>query len=68
MINIEIQTLPIEQKLALMEQLWDAISNEKPPLASPAWHEDIVTARLAKLSAGTENTFSLQEAKRRLKL
>jgi len=49
----EIVKLSMREKLHLTESLWDAICHEptgEPGM--PAWHEAVLTERLARLDAG----------------
>jgi len=41
----DIETMTLEQKLGLMEALWEDLSRRSQGLEPPAWHGDVLTAR-----------------------
>ena len=63
----EIEKMTLKQKLEAMELLWKSISENPDEVPSPAWHEDIVAARLAKINKGEAKFLSVQEARQRLR-
>lgn len=67
MTQLEIAKLPIEEKLQLMESLWDALCHE-PSLetAIPPWHADVLAVRRARLDAGEESISDWEDAKKRI--
>lgn len=68
MTQLEITRLPLNEKLQLMESLWDALCRE--PAADqpvPDWHEAVIKERLARLDAGEEELIPWEEAKQRLR-
>ena len=50
MINplIDIESLSIQQKLIIMEQLWNSLSSQIDDDASFAWHLDVLEERAEK--------------------
>ena len=64
MIN-EIKTLPISERMHLMEEIWDSLCHESSPVESPAWHQEILEARTERLHSGQAILLSLQELKDR---
>jgi len=68
MTQLEIAELPLQEKLQLMESLWDAICHEPSGEPSmPAWHATVLVGRVARLATGEEPVSSWEEAKRRLR-
>lgn len=64
----EIASLPVAEKLQLMESLWDALCRETQGTPEiPAWHRDEVEQRIARLANGEEPTSSWEEAKKRIR-
>lgn len=66
--QLEIDKLPLLDKLRLMESLWDAICHDtagEPEV--PDWHVPLLNARLARLDAGEEAVSDWEEAKDRLR-
>ena len=65
--EVPIAQLSLTEKLDLMEMLWaDMTANEKD-LASPAWHEAVLSDREAALQAGKVTVSNWEEAKERIK-
>ncbi|MCX8087345.1 MAG: addiction module protein [Rhodocyclaceae bacterium] len=68
MIPADIASLPLAEKLSLMEALWDSLcreTSECPPI--PAWHEAVLAERLERLASGAESVSPWSEAKERLR-
>ena len=63
----EIEKMSLEQKLEAMELLWKSISEKPDEVPSPAWHEKIVAARLAKIDKGDAQFLFIEEARQRLR-
>ncbi|HWB78179.1 MAG TPA: addiction module protein [Nannocystaceae bacterium] len=40
--------LPIEEKIAYVQALWDLIAQEPSDIPVPAWHEAVIAQRLAE--------------------
>ena len=51
---LEIQQLPRQEKLKLMELLWAELSREETELESPAWHADALRATAEHRTRGQE--------------
>jgi putative addiction module component (TIGR02574 family) len=63
----EIEKMTLEEKLEAMELLWKSISEKPDDVPSPAWHEEIVAARLARIDKGKGQFLSIEEARQRLR-
>jgi len=59
----EIRALPISERMHLMEEIWDSLCHESAPVESPAWHQDILKARIERLHSGKAKFLTLQELK-----
>ncbi len=62
----EIQQMPRQEKLRLMEILWAELSREESELDSPAWHEGALRETTERLARGEEQALDWKEAKRQL--
>ena len=62
----DIRKMPLEERLYLMEQLWDSFKYEKEDVAPPAWHEDILDERIKRYENGELKLISLSELKQSL--
>ena len=69
MSNFEIATMPIVERLQLMEVLWDSMSSEKSggELNIPTWHRDVLAERVRLLDNGEESVSNWADAKKRIR-
>ncbi len=63
----EIQQLPREEQLRLMEALWEELSREESELKSPAWHEAALAETERRLEEGREEILDWDRAKEELR-
>ncbi|HEX5393712.1 MAG TPA: addiction module protein [Rhodocyclaceae bacterium] len=65
---VDIATLPIAEKVRLMEALWDSFSKDADDRAlTPDWHRQVLDRRAARLAAGEEPVSAWDAAKNRLR-
>ncbi len=64
---LEIQQLPRQEKLKLMELLWVELSREEAELESPAWHADALRETTERRARGEENALDWEQAKEKLR-
>ena len=48
----ELTTLPLVERLQAMEVLWDSLCRDDKFDPSPAWHADILAARMQEIHQG----------------
>jgi putative addiction module component (TIGR02574 family) len=65
--TIPIETLSTEEKILLMERLWDDLSRRPSDVPVPNWHGDILTERLAAVREGRTSFVDWEAAKERLR-
>lgn len=63
----DIQRLPRQEKLRLMEALWADLSREEQEYESPAWHGDALKETVVRLAAGKEQVLDWEDAKAKLR-
>jgi putative addiction module component (TIGR02574 family) len=63
----QILQLPKEEKLMLMEALWEDLSRDGEQFESPAWHGEILKEREKALQEGKDRFLSVEEARAELK-
>jgi len=51
---LEIQQLPRQEKLQLMEMLWVELSRDEAELESPTWHADVLRETAERRARGEE--------------
>ena len=56
-----------EEKLQVMETLWEDLCRDERQLVSPAWHGDVLAAREARITSGEALFSDLEEVKARLR-
>ena len=64
---LEIQQLPRQEKLRLMEILWDDLSRDEAAFESPAWHADALRETAERRARGEEQLLNWDEAKAKLR-
>jgi hypothetical protein len=62
-----VQRLPRNEKLKLMEALWEDLSRSDRDLDSPAWHADELAATEGRLGRGQEQALEWESAKKALR-
>jgi hypothetical protein len=60
---IEIQQMPRQEKLRLMEALWADLSREEAEVESPAWHADALRETSERVARGEEKILDWEQAK-----
>lgn len=64
---LEIQQLPRQEKLRLMEALWADLSREEAEVESPAWHADALRETSERVARGEEKIIDWSQAKTKLR-
>ena len=64
---IEIQQLPRQEKLKLMEMLWVELSRDEAELESPPWHADALRETAERRARGEETLLDWELAKEKLR-
>lgn len=62
-----IKQLSRQEKLQVMEAIWEDLAQDEHLVESPAWHEAQLKETEQKVQAGTEQIFDWQEAKKELR-
>ena len=63
---LPLNEMTIEEKLQVMEQLWDDLSRNSGDLQSPSWHGDVLAERAAASARGEEIAESWDEARKKI--
>jgi len=64
---LEIQQLPRQEKLKLMELLWVELSRDEAELESPNWHADALRETAERRAHGEETLLDWEQAKEKLR-
>ena len=62
----ELREMPLNQKLRLMEIIWDDLHRESEAYESPDWHRIELEATESRRKAGLEEPMDWDEAKKKL--
>ena len=60
----ELAHLSLADRLRAMDVLWASLAQDAAYEPSPAWHQEVVAHRLARLAAGQETLQPWNDAKR----
>jgi len=63
----ELRKLPREEKLKIIEALWEDIAGDEEAFESPAWHAEELRRTEADLAAGKIEVLDWDDAKERLR-
>jgi len=64
---IQIQSMSREEKLQVMESLWEDLSSDESALASPSWHQEALKQTEARVVSGQEQILDWPTAKKELR-
>jgi putative addiction module component (TIGR02574 family) len=62
----ELRALPVEERLKLIEDLWDSIETDAGALPLPDWHRREIDRRLEALETGSSVGAPWEEVRRRI--
>ena len=65
--TIEIKHLSREDKLRVMEAIWEDLSKESEEVESPNWHQEALQETEKRLSSGIEKSVDWKTAKKGLR-
>ena len=65
-ITLPVSRMSTADKLLVMEQLWESISQKPEKVASPRWHREVLAARRKKMSEGKGKFITLSELHKQL--
>ena len=65
--TIEIKHLSREEKLRVMEAIWEDLSKEEEKVESPTWHQEALQETDHRLRSGEESIVDWQDAKMELR-
>jgi hypothetical protein len=55
--TLPLETMTISDKLQMMETIWNNLIQVSQEMPSPAWHRDVLAARMERVNKG-ESTYS----------
>ncbi|MCX5759197.1 MAG: addiction module protein [Candidatus Hydrogenedentes bacterium] len=66
-INLPVDEMTVEEKLAAMELLWESLSRKPEDIPSPDWHGEILLEREKRAAEGKAKFSPFEEVKERLR-
>jgi hypothetical protein len=63
----QIHQMPWQEKLLVMEAIWDDLSRAEQNLEVPQWHKDLLDERERLLAEGKARFLEWEDAKRQIK-
>ena len=65
--DLPIDKLSLEEKILLMERLWEDLSRRPSDIPSPDWHGELLAERQAAVREGRTSFVEWKSAKQRLR-
>jgi putative addiction module component (TIGR02574 family) len=60
-VKLPLDTMSVEEKLATIEEIWESLAANPDDIPSPAWHRDILEARLRDTEDGWDDLETAME-------
>jgi len=66
-ITLPLEKMTIAEKLRMMETLWNDLTRNGEQFESPAWHEEVLRERAARVEQGKESFMAWETAKKQVR-
>lgn len=66
-ISLPLEQMTVEEKLQVMEAIWEDLSRNAQDLPPPAWHGEVLAQRQAALDAGEDGFEDWETAKEKIR-
>ncbi len=66
-ISLSLDKMSIEEKIKVMESIWDDLCGQADKLASPTWHGEVLAGRESALQEGDDEYIDWETAKQNIK-
>jgi putative addiction module component len=60
----EIRNMTVNQRILVMEQIWDSLIEDQYLPDSPPWHQDVLEHRRKRIESGDASFLSIAELKK----
>ncbi len=64
---IPLDKMTVMEKLQALEDIWSDLQKTAEEIPSPAWHDDVLQARIDRVREGTSQFSDWSEAKSRIR-
>jgi len=61
---LNLEEMTTEEKIKVMEMLWDDLCRSAPDFFSPSWHEDVLKGREQRIKEGKDQFVDWDQAKK----
>ena len=65
--NLNLEEMSKEDKLQIMEDIWNDLTQNPKDFESPAWHLDVLKAREKQIKSGESKFINWEDAKKVLR-
>jgi putative addiction module component (TIGR02574 family) len=62
----QIRQLPLQEKIAIMEAIWEDLSAEESAVEVPQWHQELLDERERLLAEGKAHFLDWEAAKKQI--
>jgi putative addiction module component (TIGR02574 family) len=59
----EIKEMSVNQRIILMEEIWETLSNEDVDIESPTWHKEVLDERMKLIDSGKAEYLTIEQLK-----
>ena len=66
-ITIPLEKMSIEEKLQVMESIWDDLCNRADSIPSPSWHEEVLDEREEGIKRGDDKFVDWDTARKKIR-
>ena len=66
-ITVPLKTMTVEEKVCMMEMLWDDLCQQPGGVQSPDWHESVLSERAQSLDSNKEEFIDWRQIKGSIK-
>jgi len=65
--NLPLRDMTLQEKLAVMEMLWEDLASSPESIESPAWHKDALDDRRQRIAEGKSQFKNWETAKNEIR-
>lgn len=62
----DIASLSLDERLALLDRIWESFGDTEEPISPPDWHREIIEKRLAAAELSPQASIPWEEARAKL--
>lgn len=66
-VSVPLESMSVEEKIQVMEIIWDDLCHNADSMESPSWHEDVLREREEALQLGVDEFIDWDVAKKNIR-